>query len=144
MKIIFKQLSKFFLTRNPTISISEDASSWSDVASSPPPTLAATKGAWESEEATEDVLNNLLRVKKLSQRVSSIESMIIKTFKISKNKIIELPGDGLPSMASIDVGDDDLSMMSESSDLQRARKMYADLQAMSMESAGGSREVNFS
>lgn len=107
---------------NPTISISEDASSWSDIASSPPPTLAATKGAWESEEATEDVLNNLLRVKKLSQRVSSIES------------------DGLPSMASIDVGDDDLSMMSESSDLQRARKMYADLQAMSMESAGGSRE----
>merc|ERR1712106_103055 len=103
-------------TRNPTISISEDASSWSDVAS-PPPSLAATKGEWVSEEATEDVLNNLLRVKKLSQRVSSIES------------------DGLPSMASIDVGDDDLSLMSESSDLQRARKMYADLQAMSMESA---------
>jgi len=108
-------------TRNPTISISEDASSWSDVAS-PPPSLAATKGEWVSEEATEDVLNNLLRVKKLSQRVSSIES------------------DGLPSMASIDVGDDDLSLMSESSDLQRARKMYADLQAMSMESAGGSTE----
>jgi len=107
--------------RNPTISISEDASSWSDVAS-PPPSLAATKGEWVSEEATEDVLNNLLRVKKLSQRVSSIES------------------DGLPSMASIDVGDDDLSLMSESSDLQRARKMYADLQAMSMESAGGSTE----
>jgi len=108
-------------TGNPTISISEDASSWSDVAS-PPPSLAATKGEWVSEEATEDVLNNLLRVKKLSQRVSSIES------------------DGLPSMASIDVGDDDLSLMSESSDLQRARKMYADLQAMSMESAGGSTE----
>merc|ERR1712106_389965 len=106
---------------NPTTSVSEDASSWSDVAS-PPPTLAATKGQWESEEATEDVLNNLLRVKKLSQRVSSIES------------------DGLPSMASVDVGDDDLSLMSESSDLQRARKMYADLQAMSMESAGGSTE----
>jgi len=111
----------FTCLRNPTISISEDASSWSDVAS-PPPSLAATKGEWVSEEATEDVLNNLLRVKKLSQRVSSIES------------------DGLPSMASIDVGDDDLSLMSESSDLQRARKMYADLQAMSMESAGGSTE----
>jgi len=108
-------------TRNPTISISEDASSWSDV-TSPPPTLAATKGEWVSEEATEDVLNNLLRVKKLSQRVSSIES------------------DGLPSMASIDVGDDEISLMSESSDLQRARKMYADLQAMSMESAAGSQE----
>jgi len=108
-------------TRNPTISVSEDASSWSDVAS-PPPTLAATKGEWASEEATEDVLNNLLRVKKLSQRVSSIES------------------DGLPSMASIDVGDDDISLMSESSDLQRARKMYADLQAMSMESGAGSQE----
>jgi len=106
---------------NPTISISEDASSWSDVAS-PPPTLANTKGEWVSEEATEDVLNNLLRVKKLSQRVSSIES------------------DGLPSMASIDVGDDELSLRSESSDLQRARKMYADLQAMSMESAAGSQE----
>jgi len=106
---------------NPTISISEDASSWSDVAS-PPPTLANTKGEWVSEEATEDVLNNLLRVKKLSQRVSSIES------------------DGLPSMASIDVGDDELSLRSESSDLQRARKMYADLQAMSMESGAGSQE----
>ena len=34
----------------------------------------------------------------------------------------------------VDVGDDNLSVMSESSDLQRARKMYADLQAMSMES----------
>jgi hypothetical protein len=44
-------------------------------------------------------------------------------------------------MASIDVGDDNLSLMSESSDLQRARKMYADLQAMSMDSAAGSQEV---
>ena len=44
-------------------------------------------------------------------------------------------------MASIDVGDDNLSLMSESSDLQRARKMYEDLQAMSMESAAGSQEV---
>ena len=34
----------------------------------------------------------------------------------------------------VDVGDDNLSVISESSDLQRARKMYADLQAMSMES----------
>ena len=42
----------------------------------------------------------------------------------------------------VDVGDDNLSVISESSDLQRARKMYADLQAMSMESAAGSLEVN--
>ena len=41
----------------------------------------------------------------------------------------------------VDVGDDNLSVISESSDLQRARKMYADLQAMSMESAAGSLEV---
>ena len=34
----------------------------------------------------------------------------------------------------VDVADDNLSVISESSDLQRARKMYADLQAMSMES----------
>ena len=79
--------------------------------------IVATKEQWESEEASEDVLNNLLRVKKLSQRVSSIES------------------DGLPSMASVDVADDNVSVLSESSDLQRARKMYADLQAMSMDSA---------
>ena len=58
----------------------DDGGSWSDLASPPPasakPTrgLALTKEAWESEEASEDVLNNLLRVKKLSQRVSSIES----------------------------------------------------------------------
>ena len=58
------------------------------------------------------MLHNLLRVKKLSGRVSSVES------------------DGLPSMASVD----NLSMVSESSDLQRARKMYAELQAMSVES----------
>lgn len=108
----------------------DDGSSWSDVVTSPGPTptqpkrgLVATKEQWESEEASEDVLNNLLRVKKLSQRVSSIES------------------DGLPSM--VDVGDDDVSVLSESSDLQRARKMYADLQAMSMESAG-SQEVYIS
>ena len=58
------------------------------------------------------MLHSLLRVKKLSGRVSSVES------------------DGLPSMASVD----NLSMASESSDLQRARKMYAELQAMSVES----------
>ena len=55
---------------------------------SPPPTLATTKGEWVSEEATEDVLNNLLRVKKLSQRVSSIESKILITngsYKININ-----------------------------------------------------------
>ena len=104
----------------------DDGSSWSDIVTSPGPTptqpkrgLAATKEQWESEEASEDVLNNLLRVKKLSQRVSSVES------------------DGLPSMVDVD---DNLSVLSESSDLQRARKMYADLQAMSMESTG-SQEV---
>ena len=41
-------------------------------------------------------------------------------------------GDGLPSMASVDIDDAD----SESSDLQKARKLYAELQAMSMESTG--------
>ena len=105
----------------------DDGSSWSDVTSpaSQPKRgqgLASTKAEWESEEASEDVINNLLRVKKLSQRVSSVES------------------DGLPSMASVDV-EDNVSVMSESSDLQRARKMYAELQAMSLESASGSTEV---
>ena len=106
----------------------DDGSSWSDVTSpaSQPKRgqgLASTKAEWESEEASEDVINNLLRVKKLSQRVSSVES------------------DGLPSMASVDV-EDNMSLISESSDLQRARKMYAELQAMSLESASGSTEVN--
>ena len=40
----------------------------------------------------------------------------------------------------VDVGDDNASVLSESSDLQRARKMYADLQAMSMDS-NASQEV---
>ena len=111
--------------------MSADDGSWSEVTS---PTaqpkrgagLAATKAEWESEEATEDVINNLLRVKKLSQRVSSVDS------------------DGLPSMASVDVEDNMslTSLVSESSDLQRARKMYAELQAMSLESASGSTEVS--
>ena len=72
------------------------------------------------------MINNLLRVKKLSQRVSSVDS------------------DGLPSMASVDVEDNMslTSLVSESSDLQRARKMYAELQAMSLESASGSTEVS--
>jgi len=88
--------------RNPTISISTE--DWSEAESgpvrSPPqkPSLAATKGEWESNEASEDVFKDLLRVKKLSQRVSSVES------------------DGLPSMAS--VTDDNASILSESSDLQ--------------------------
>ena len=111
--------------------MSADDGSWSEVTS---PTaqpkrgagLAATKTEWESEEASEDVINNLLRVKKLSQRVSSVDS------------------DGLPSMASVDVEDNMslTSLVSESSDLQRARKMYAELQAMSLESASGSTEVS--
>ena len=117
--------------RNPTISVSAEDGSWSELTS---PTaqpkrgaaLAATKTEWESEEASEDVINNLLRVKKLSQRVSSVDS------------------DGLPSMASVDVEDNMslTSLVSESSDLQRARKMYAELQAMSLESASGSTEVS--
>jgi len=91
--------------RNPTISISTEE--WSEAESgagpvvrSPAkkPSLAATKGEWESNEASEDVFKDLLRVKKLSQRVSSVES------------------DGLPSMASLT--DDNGSVMSESSDLQ--------------------------
>ena len=32
------------------------------------------QGEWESNEASEDVFKDLLRVKKLSQRVSSVES----------------------------------------------------------------------
>ena len=119
-------------SRAPTISVSADeGSSWSDLATSPPPVsskptrgLEVTKEQWESEEASEDVLNNLLRVKKLSQRVSSIDGM----------------SDGMPSM--VDVGEDNLSVISESSDLQRARKMYADLQAMSMESNTSQEVVN--
>ena len=73
------------------------------------------------------MINNLLRVKKLSQRVSSVDS------------------DGLPSMASVDAEDNMslTSLVSESSDLQRARKMYAELQAMSLESASGSTEVSY-
>jgi len=107
--------------RNPTISISTEEWSEAESAVAPvrspakKPSLAATKGEWESNEASEDVFKDLLRVKKLSQRVSSVES------------------DGLPSMASLT--DDNGSVMSESSDLQRARKMYAELQAMSLESA---------
>ena len=47
-------------------------------------------------------------------------------------------------MASVDVEDNMslTSLVSESSDLQRARKMYAELQAMSLESASGSTEVS--
>ena len=47
----------------------------------------------------------------------------------------------MPSM--VDVGDDNISVMSESSDLQRARKMYADLQAMSMESNTSQEVINY-
>jgi len=113
--------------RNPGISVSTEEWTASEtesgpaVRSPPAPSLAATKAEWESGEASEDVFKDLLRVKKLSQhRVSSVES------------------DGLPSMAS--VTDDNASVLSESSDLQRARKMYAELQAMSMESAAHSEE----
>jgi hypothetical protein len=47
----------------------------------------------------------------------------------------------MPSIASVDLADlGDLgleaSSLSESSDLQKARKLYAELQAMSMESTG--------
>jgi hypothetical protein len=51
-----------------------------------------------------------------------------------------LPGDGLPSMASVDLGED--ISFSESSELQKARKLYAELQAMSIESTG-SFEVSY-
>jgi len=111
-------MRKTWKEMNPIISVSSEAE-WSDVASPPPAppiTLATTKEVWGSGEASEDVLKDLLRVKKLSQRVSSVES------------------DGLPSMASVEMLEDNMSLVSESSDLQRARKMYADLQAMSMES----------
>ena len=43
----------------------------------------------------------------------------------------------MPSIASVDLGElgEEVSF-SESSDLQKARKLYAELQAMSMESTG--------
>jgi len=91
------------------------------------PSLSVTKEEWASSESTEEalregseMLKDLLRVKKLTRRISSIES------------------DGLPSMASVDVEE---ASLSESSDLQKARKMYADLTAMSMESAGSTEDI---
>ena len=53
---------------------------------------------------------------------------------------ILIAGEGMPSIASVDLADmadmgDEVSL-SESSDLQKARKLYAELQAMSMESTG--------
>jgi len=83
----------------------------------PVPSLSITKEAWASNESTEEalregseMLKDLLRVKKLSRRISSVES------------------DGLPSMASVDIEDP----TSESSDLQKARRLYAELTAKSM------------
>jgi hypothetical protein len=49
-------------------------------------------------------------------------------------------GDGLPSIASVDLGED--MSFSESSDLQKARKLYAELQAMSMESTGSTEVIH--
>ena len=49
-------------------------------------------------------------------------------------------GDGLPSIASVDLAED--ISFSESSDLQKARKLYAELQAMSMESTGSTEVRN--
>jgi len=90
------------------------------------PSLAVTKENWASTDSNEEamregseMLKDLLRVKKLTRRISSVES------------------DGLPSMASVDVDES----LSESSDLQKARKLYADLTAMSMESAGSTEEL---
>lgn len=96
------------------VSIEEPA--WSPSAK-PKTDLKTIKRAWDSEESSEDVLKDLLRVKKLSQRVDSTES------------------DGMPSMTSI--GDEAMGsqVLSESSDLQRARKLYAELQMMSNDSA---------
>ena len=72
------------------------------------------QGEWESTEASEDVFKDLLRVKKLSQRVSSVES---KTRLLEEDHLTSLTlGDGMPSMAS--VTDDNASILSESSDLQ--------------------------
>jgi len=87
--------------------------------------LAATKQSWASNDSTEEMIRDgsemikdLLRVKKLARRVSSVES------------------DGLPSMASVDVDE-----VSESSDLQKARQLYAELQAMSMESNASTEDM---
>ena len=40
------------------------------------------QGEWESNEASEDVFKDLLRVKKLSQRVSSVESETVSSFRL--------------------------------------------------------------
>ena len=40
------------------------------------------QGEWESNEASEDVFKDLLRVKKLSQRVSSVESETAFSFRL--------------------------------------------------------------
>ena len=40
------------------------------------------QGEWESNEASEDVFKDLLRVKKLSQRVSSVESETVFSFRL--------------------------------------------------------------
>ena len=40
------------------------------------------QGEWESNEASEDVFKDLLRVKKLSQRVSSVESKLTTSYLI--------------------------------------------------------------
>ena len=77
------------------------------------------QGEWESTEASEDVFKDLLRVKKLSQRVSSVESMwlaLCRHLALHTTYLTRDPGDGMPSMAS--VTDDNMSVLSESSDLQ--------------------------
>ena len=43
------------------------------------------QGEWESNEASEDVFKDLLRVKKLSQRVSSVESETVSSFRLCWN-----------------------------------------------------------
>ena len=73
------------------------------------------QGEWESNEASDDVFKDLLRVKKLSQRVSSVESMLPAVLTLPTYLTCD-PGDGMPSMAS--VTDDNMSVLSESSDLQ--------------------------
>ena len=45
------------------------------------------QGEWESNEASEDVFKDLLRVKKLSQRVSSVESKLTTSSLIRQNQL---------------------------------------------------------
>ena len=54
------------------------------------------QGEWESNEASEDVFKDLLRVKKLSQRVSSVESETVFSFRLMLKLFLLLKVTGSP------------------------------------------------